>query len=318
MKPFRKIFVFVFSSLLLHSCFVSVTFAQVKETTSTLVTEKHFRVFKPDGKEATLDELFAAMKDVDVVFVGESHDDPVAHYIELALLRGANERYGKSRSVVLSLEMIERDVQIVVDEYLAGLITEAQFIANSRAWKNYQQDYRPMVEYARENKLAVIAANAPRRYVNRVSRLGRASLDALSPQAKSWLAPLPYAEASKAYTDKFVNLMNQNAGSNPAHQITKDSPVLSSQSLWDATMAFSIAEVFKTKPNALVVQVNGSFHSEEKLGIPDHLLRYRSGTKMLVVTVKTDEGFPNFDRDKLGRLGDFIILADPSLPRSYK
>lgn len=318
MKTFRRLFVFVLSSVLLQSCFISVNFAQVKNENSIQVTDKNFRVFKPDGKEATLDELFAAMKDVDVVFVGESHDDPVAHYMELAIFRAANERYGKSRPVVLSMEMFERDVQVVVDEYLAGLIIETpHFTASSRAWKNYQQDYRPMVEYARENKLAVVAANAPRRYVNRVSRLGRASLNDLSPQAKQWLAPLPYGEPSQAYTEKFVNLMNQGAMSNPAHQITKDSPALSSQSLWDATMAYSIAEVFKTKPNALVVQVNGSFHSEEKMGIPDHLLRYRKGTKMLVVTVRPDSGFPNFDAGKLGRLGDFIVLADPSLPRSY-
>lgn len=315
MRPISKIIILVLLFSLFHETVVSQT--QMKENTPTQIMEKHFRIFKPDGKEATLDELFAAMKNVDVVFVGESHDDPVAHYMELAILRAANERYGKTRPVVLALEMIERDVQVVVDEYLAGLITETHFTASSRAWKNYQQDYRPMVEYAKENKLAVIAANAPRRYINRVSRLGRASLNELSPQAKQWLAPLPYAEASKAYTDKFVNLMNQSGMSSTAHQITKDSPVLASQSLWDATMAFSIAEVFKTKPNALVVQVNGSFHSEEKMGIPDHLLNYRKGTKMLVVTVKPDSSFPSFDVTKLGRLGDFVILADPSLPRSY-
>lgn len=316
MKPIRVCFALSLTLALLLTCVDSVTNAQMKDN-SIQITDKHFRVFKPGGKEATLDEMFAAMKDVDVVFVGESHNDPVAHYLELAILHGANERYGKSRPVVLSLEMFERDVQIVVDEYLTGLITETQFTANSRPWKNYQQDYRPMVEYARENKLQVVAANAPRRYVNRVSRLGRASLNELSAQAKQWLAPLPYGEPSEKYAEKFVNLMNQNSMSNPAHQITKDSPVLSSQSLWDATMAFSIAEVFNTKKNALVIQVNGSFHSEEKMGICDHLTRYRKGTKMLVVTIKSDEDFPNFDAGKSGRLGDFVILADPGLPRSY-
>lgn len=317
MNPLRKLSVFVFSFLLLHSCFISFTFAQVKNETQTKVTEKHFRIFKPDGKEATLEDIFAAMKDVDVVFVGENHDDPVAHYLELAIFRGANETYRASRPVALSLEMFERDVQIVVDEYLAGLITEAQFTASSRPWKNYEKDYRPMVEYARENKLAVVAANAPRRYINRVSRLGRSSLNELSKQAKSFLAPLPYGEPSPNYTNKFVTLMSRNAGSNPAHQVTKDSPILSSQSLWDATMAYSIAQTLKSKKNALVVQVNGRFHSEEKMGICDHLLRYRKGAKMLVITIKSGEGFPNFDANKDGRLGDFIILSDPSLPRSF-
>ncbi len=311
MKIFRTLLVVVL-------LFNSIGFAQqVKDTTATVqVTDKHFRIFKPDGKEASVNDIFSAMKDVDVVFIGENHDDPVAHHLETVLFKGAGESYKSQRPVVLSLEMFESDVQVVLDEYLTGLITEAQFMSNSRPWGNYKVDYRAMVEYARENKLAVVAANAPRRYVNRVSRLGRSSLNELSPQAKSWLPPLPYSEPSQPYADKFINLMTQNGASNPNHQITKDSSILASQSLWDASMAYSISKALEQKKNALVVHVNGGFHSEEKMGIPEHLLRYRKGTRVLVVTIKSGEGFPNFDVDKMGRLGDFVILTDPTLPRS--
>ena len=82
-------------------------------------------------------------------------------------------------------------MQIVLDEYLNGLISEDHFLLSSRPWKNYKTDYRPLVEIAKQNKLSVIAANAPRRYVNMVSRNGRDSLNGLSKQAKEWLAPLP-------------------------------------------------------------------------------------------------------------------------------
>src|SRR3954467_8455063 len=68
------------------------------------------------------------------------------------------------------MEMFERDVQIVLDEYLSDLITEQHFLASSRPWGNYKTDYRPLVELAKEKHLDVIAANAPRRYVNMVSR----------------------------------------------------------------------------------------------------------------------------------------------------
>jgi uncharacterized iron-regulated protein len=71
-----------------------------------------------------------------------------------------------------SLEMFERDVQIVLDEYVKDLITEKKFLDDSRPWNNYKTDYRPLVEYAKQNKLPVIAANAPRRYINMVSRGG--------------------------------------------------------------------------------------------------------------------------------------------------
>ena len=61
------------------------------------------------------------------------------------------------------MEMFERDAQIVLDEYLNDLITEKKFLDDSRPWENYKTDYRPLVEFARVNKLNVIAANAPRR-----------------------------------------------------------------------------------------------------------------------------------------------------------
>jgi heme-binding uptake protein ChaN (Tiki superfamily) len=88
------------------------------------------------------------------------------------------------------------------------------------------------------------------------------------------------------------------------------------QSLWDATMAWSIAEQLKRQPGALVVHVNGGFHSEERLGIPEHLVRYRPGTTFLVVTMVSEKSFPGFDKAELAGRGDFVIVTDPSLPRS--
>src|SRR5439155_27112377 len=116
-----------------------------------------------------LDELTRA----DVTFVGENHDHKLAHELELTVLKAVHARKTKT---ALSLEMFERDVQSVVDEYLGGLITESHFLQSSRPWPNYKTDYSPMVEFAKEQRLPVIAANAPRRYVNIVSRKGQTAL----------------------------------------------------------------------------------------------------------------------------------------------
>jgi hypothetical protein len=104
--------------------------------------------------------------------------------------------------------MFERDVQGVVDEYLKGLITESQFKASSRPWEYYDEDYRPMVEAAKEKGVPVIAANVPRRYVNRVSRLGREALFDLPPQARAFLPPLPYPQPTEAYRAEWTELMS--------------------------------------------------------------------------------------------------------------
>lgn len=269
----------------------------------TAFADNSFRAFDRTGKSVEANQIVSALENADAVFLGEQHDDQIAHQLQLQILQTAFERYGKARPIVLSMEMFERDVQNVIDEYLADLINESNFVASSRAWNNYKTDYRPLVEFAKTNKIPIVAANAPRRYVNRVSRLGRESLAALSPAAKQSLAPLPFAEASKEYAAKFAALMGGTAMHN--------SNMLDAQTLWDATMADSIAKALAQHKNAVVIHLNGGFHSENRLGAPEHLLKYNPKTRIVVVTIKSAENFPNFDRTKDENAGDFVILTEP-------
>jgi len=279
----------------------------------TNAAEETFRVFDGQGNPVTLEKIIESLAQADVVFLGENHDDAVAHKLQLEIFKQAIGKFGAERKIALSLEMFERDVQTEVDEYLKDLISETHFLASSRPWGNYKTDYRPLVELAKEKKLPVIAANAPRRYVNMVSRGGRETLGALSPEAKKWIAPLPYAPATEGYRKKFEALMGGASDAN--HGLSK---IMDSQSLWDATMAYSIAEFLKENKHALVVHLNGSFHSENRWGIPDHLLKYRPKVKFLVVTIRYEQDLTKFDREKYTGLGDFVILTDAKQPRSSK
>lgn len=91
---------------------------------------------------------------------------------------GAQPAAAAARRVVLSLEMFERDVQHVLDEYLSGTVPERD-LRDARPWPNYVSDYRPLVEFAKSNGLSVVAANAPRRYVSIAGRRGELSAQAL-------------------------------------------------------------------------------------------------------------------------------------------
>jgi uncharacterized iron-regulated protein len=279
------------------------------------VPAAHYRVFDSNGNPSSLDAVVDGLAGVDVVFLGELHDDAVGHAIQLEIFRTAIERYGAKRRITLSLEMFERDVQIVLNEYLAGKITEDHFLRSSRPWNNYKTDYRPLVELAREKRLEVIAANAPRRYVNMVSRLGKDSLRSLSPEARSWFAPLPFAPPSEAYSAKFLALMGQmpaaSGGSPPG-------AILDSQNFWDATMAYWISRSLKKNKGSLVVHLNGGFHTEKRLGTVEHLAHYRKKAKATVVTMRYETDLNTFDRDKHTGLGDFVILTDASQPRSQR
>lgn len=112
------------------------------------------------GDTLFFNQLADALMGYDVIFVGERHDAKAAHEAELAILTSLAER---DSNLVLALEMFERDVQDVLDSYLVGDTPEDTFLARSRPWPNYKTDYRPLVEFAKANKIAVVAANVPRR-----------------------------------------------------------------------------------------------------------------------------------------------------------
>lgn len=286
-----------------------------------------YKAFDSKGRAVKLEEIIEALDKADVLFVGETHTDAVGHTVEAELLRRADEHYAQRRAVALSLEMFERDVQTVVDEYLGGLITERHFLLSSRPWNNYETDYRPLVEYARAHHLPVIAANAPARYVSRVSAQGPASLSSLSKEARAWLPPLPFPVASAAYASKFNEFMSSGmaapppapagAQAAPANPHAQPNPhggahLLEAQTLRDASMAYAISEFLKRGRDPLVVQVNGTFHSEERMGVPEQLAHYRKRARAVVVTMVTDANRTGFDAASMSALGDFIILTDPA------
>jgi uncharacterized iron-regulated protein len=283
------------------------------------ITDQNYRVFRNDGSPASLDDVIQAARRATVTFLGEDHEDAVAHFLEAEILK---QVAGPDRA--LSLEMFDRDVQIVVDEYLDGLIQEKDLIESGRAWGNYKSDYRPLVEIAKENHMPVIAANAARRYVNLVSRKGQSALLALSAQAKQTLPALPYATASEAYKERFHRVMSEETGGGkalPSARSKKPPPrhgesdfALEAQSLWDAAMADSLARFLSQHPDKRVLQVNGSFHSEARMGILEHLERYRPGTAGVVVTMTPEKSFPAWDKDKMEGIGDFVIVTDPRVP----
>lgn len=315
---------------------------------------KHFRVFTSQGEPASLEDVLQAMDNMDAVLVGETHTDPVGHWVEAELFRMAVERFragdesGALRPVALSVEMFERDVQGIVDEYLQDLITERQFKASARPWEYYEEDYKVMVELAKERGLPVIAANAPRRYVNRISRLGRDAIMDLSPRARSFLPPLPYPQPTEAYRAEWNALMSEMTMEDlcpvpepeegaEEHPAMEDPPAmempeahspppgmpsrggdfmengLQAQTLWDSSMGYAIATFLEMNPGALVLHMVGGFHVENHTGTPEKVQFYRPGTRSLVVAMQPAEDINVFDPEEHTGLGDFVVLTDESL-----
>jgi uncharacterized iron-regulated protein len=299
--------IFKLTQLKMKAIFITLLllpfFALSQDSLST-----HYKIYSTSKQKiASLDDIVTTMSKADVLFFGEEHNDSTGHYLEHALFKKLAEKYpGK---LALSLEMFETDCQTPLNEYLAGLIREKNFITEARAWPNYK-DYRPMIELAKEGKIPVIAANAPGRYTNMVNRLGLASLQQLDAKGKAYLPPLPIDTATGAYYDKFVEIMG-------GHGAMGGMKMYQAQNLWDATMGYNVAQLFKSHTGFKIMQVNGGFHSEEKLGAAAQLKKYAPNVRILNIAAYADDSFDNPDWSKFAGKGDYIILTDPKLPKTY-
>ena len=265
------------------------------------------------GRTIPFFELADAAAKADVVFFGEQHDDDETHRAELALLSAIGERRSK---VVLSLEMFERDVQPLVDAYLAGRMTEEEFRAQSRPWPNYGTDYRPLLELAKAKGWPVIASNIPRRLASTISRRGLPVIDSLPAGDRAFVARELICPQDKYY-ENFVAVMgggHGGAGGAPAPSApgarSMTDLFYESQCSKDETMAESIvAARTKAGRGAIIVHFNGSFHSDFGLGTASRVTRRLPDAKTLVVSaVPTPDPAKTKAAEFLDR-GQFIILA---------
>ena len=172
---------------------------------------------------------------------------------------------------------------------------------------------RPMIEFAKQNKIPVIAADPPRRYVNLVTRRGMRSLDSLSSASKKFLPPLPYDTATGRYYEKFTALMSGGGGG----PTSSSANIYYSQNLWDAGMSYSIYSFWKKNKDKKIFHCVGRFHSDEKLGTLAQLQKRKSKLNILNISCFNDASFDNPDWEKFSNLGDFIIMTDPHLAKTF-
>ena len=152
-----------------------------------------------DGAVKTLDQVADDLSRYDVVFFGEFHGHSGIHLAQMKMFRALQQRYA---DMTLSLEQFERDTQPLLDQYLAGDIGEKVLQEDGRGWPNYEQSYRPLVEYSKDNGLPVIAANAPKQAVICVSKKGPEILDEIPMPDRDWVAAELHIEEGE-YLDKY-------------------------------------------------------------------------------------------------------------------
>lgn len=264
-------------------------------------SKKAYQLYNSKGKKVSYKKMIKTMSKSDIVLFGEHHNNPIIHWLQYE----ATDDLFKSKKLTLGAEMFEADNQLQLNEYISGKIDQKAFDTVARLWKNYPTDYKPLVDFAKNNSLNFVATNVPRRYASMVFKGGFESLDILPSKEKEWIAPLPIAyDSSLPGYVKMLEMMGGHGGDNlPKAQAVKD-----------ATMAHFILQ--HQNDGELFIHYNGSYHSDDYEGINWYLNKNKSGLNIVTVSVLEQDDISKFNKEEINQ-ADFIIVVPTTMTKTY-
>ena len=282
----------------------------------TMVAQKPaYQLYDRSGKLVEYQQMIDSLRVADVVFFGEFHNNPIAHWLEFEVAKDLTAIH--SGNLVLGAEMFEADDQIALNEYLSGLIKESSFKDEVKLWPNYATDYSPLIEWAKEKQLPFIATNIPRRYASMVSKAGFEALQVLNETARSWISPLPIVYNPEL--NCYKSMMNM-SGMGGHGKVNENLP--KAQAIKDATMAYFIMKNFANGKHFL--HFNGAFHSDNHEGIVWYLNEFynqqnktkNKPLKIFVISMEEVGEMTKPNEETLAK-GDFLILVPESMTKTY-
>ncbi|MBF0340157.1 MAG: ChaN family lipoprotein [Magnetococcales bacterium] len=212
------------------------------------------------------EQLVTALAGHRIVLIGEAHDNPAHHAVQLKMIQALHARH---RELAVALEMFPRSLQPQLDRWVAGELSENAFLDGVEwyfTWGFDAELYMPIFRFARERRIPLLAMNLPRETVGKVRRKGMAELDI---SLRDTLPPI--CPASLAYRLRLEEVFN-------AHEMISKSGkfdhFVESQTLWDGVMADTLRNWSRSHPHGVVVGLAGTGHLLKGHGIP-HQLRQR-------------------------------------------
>jgi uncharacterized iron-regulated protein len=289
-----------YSYPILILCFILIS--------NTLAAKKPaYQLYNAKGKNEKYSKLIKDAQNADIILFGEQHNNPISHWLQLELSKDLHSIFGEN--LVLGAEMFEADNALLLQEYVSGAIRTRNFEAEAKLWPNYKTDIKPLIEFARENKLNFIATNVPRRYAAAVNFGGFEALEELSDEARSLIAPLPIAfDPELSQYIKMAEMMGGQMGDHANSNIVK------AQALKDATMAHFILNNFE--PGKVFLHFHGSFHSDFYEGIMWYLLQQNPDLKILTIATIEADSVDEFPEDQQG-IADYVIVTPGSMTKTH-
>ncbi len=266
-----------------------------------------FRLVDGKGRKVSYQRMVKAASSADIVFFGELHNNPIAHWMQLELSNAMAASVGDK--LLFGAEMFETDNQQALNDFLSGAITRDSLQKAARLWPNYKTDIEPLVLLAKERGLPFVATNIPRRYASLVFRQGFEALDNLPENEKAFMAPLPMDFDPELPSYKSMLDMMAGHGQGPnAINFPK------AQAVKDATMAWFVHQ--NLKPGQKMLHFNGAFHTDNFEGIVWYLRRLRPEMKIMVISTIEAEQPLKLPADKKG-VANFVLLVPANMTKTH-
>jgi uncharacterized iron-regulated protein len=260
-----------------------------------------YKIFNSKGKEVSYKKMVKTLSENDMIFFGELHNNTISHWLQIELTRDLFALKGEK--MILGAEMFESDNQVILNEYFLGFISQSNFEKEMRMWPNYSTDYKPLIEFAKENSLRFAATNVPRRYASMVSREGLDKLKELPSHSQIFLAPLPIEVDMSVECYKKMLEMGEGNVKFPHAQMLKD-----------ATMAYFILNNWSK--GDFFIHFNGSYHSDSKEGIIHYIRLKEKSLRIMNISTVEQNNVEKLDKDNFSK-ADFIICTPSRMTKTY-
>ena len=241
----------------------------------------------------TLLEVIDAVKGQKIIYVGEFHDRPANHEVQLQVIKAMHKKNGR---IAIGMEMFQRSSQDAINDYIEGRIDEREFLIKSAYFKKWGFDYnlyKPILDFAREAKIPVVALNITTELSEKVARTG---IDSLSPKERKQI-PAEIDLSDEAYRERLKEVFK----THKEFEEKKFDYFFQAQILWDETMAESVNDFLQKNPDYQMIVLAGSGHLTFGSGIPKRTFR-RNGFDYKIVLN---------DLDVEKGIGDYIIFPKP-------
>jgi uncharacterized iron-regulated protein len=241
----------------------------------------------------TLSQVIEGAAGKKIVYVGEYHDRFAHHAAQVRVITAL---YKKNPKIAIGMEMFQRPFQAVLDDYISGTIDERTFLKRSEYFKRWSFDYnlyKPILDFARAEKVPITALNLRREITDKVAKSG---MDSLTKEEKQEI-PQDLDFSDNDYRDRLKQVFAQHK----SPQERNFDFFYEAQVLWDETMALSIDEYMKKNPGRQMIVIAGGGHLAYGSGIPKRAFQ-RNGLPYATILNDGD-----VDRD----IADYLVFPQP-------